>query len=36
MNYKEKYLKLKALVELGLVIGMTIFYTGLIVYGIMK
>ena len=35
MNYKEKYMKLKALVDIGLAIVTTMFLSGVIVYGIM-
>lgn len=35
MNYKEKYKKLKAIVDIGLAIMTSLFISGLIVYGIM-
>lgn len=35
MNYKEKYMKLKALVDIGLAIVTMLFLNGLIAYGIM-
>lgn len=35
MNYKEKYMKLKAVVDIGLATVTMLFLSGLIAYGIM-
>lgn len=35
MNYKEKYMKLKAITDIGPAIITSLFISGLIAYGIM-